>query len=812
MSDNKEIMKPIPVTVEETLKTSYLDYAMSVIVGRALPDVRDGLKPVHRRVLFAMHEMGVEYNKPYRKSARIVGDVIGKYHPHGDAAAYDTLVRMAQTFSLRYPLVDGQGNFGSIDGDSAAAMRYTEVRMQKITTELLADLDKNTVDFSPNYDASLEEPNVFPTRIPNLLINGSSGIAVGMATNIPPHNLTEVMDALILKINNPDTTEAEILGIVKGPDFPTGAMIMGRSEITKAYKTGRGSVKMRSRAEVESLKNGKEQIVITEIPYQVNKAVLIEKIAELVHEKKIVGISDLRDESDMNVRIVIELKKGEVADVILNQLYKFTQLESSFGINMVVLIGGRPKLTTLMEILDEFIAHRIVVVTRRTIFLLKKAEDRLHIIEGLRIAVENIDEVVAIIKSSADSQQAKDRLKERFELSEIQAQAIMEMRLSRLTGLEIDKLNAEYETLLKDIEYFKLILSNRPTLMGIIKDEFEEVKKTYGDKRMTEIADAAGEFEVLDLIPNDDMVVTITHGGYIKRTPLSNFSAQKRGGKGKSGAASRVDDFVEQILVTTNHSQLFFFTNKGRLHFLDVYKLPEMNRDTKGRHISNFIAVEGGDKIASILAVASKDENKSIFFGTRKGEIKRISISEFQSGRKGMLAMKLDDGDELVASLLTDENDKIFMASKQAKSIQFFAKDIKQRKRQAGGIRGMRLGTDDEVVSVEVITDQGDIMTVTANGYGKRTAISDYREQSRGGAGLKLCKVTPKTGPVVGAIQVQPTDDVMMITRSGKTIRFAVSDISVLNRDTQGVKLMDTSGDEIISAAVVRDDGEAEEA
>ncbi|MDR2884971.1 MAG: DNA gyrase subunit A [Deferribacteraceae bacterium] len=807
--ENNNMINPHQVvSVEDTLKKSYLDYAMSVIVGRALPDVRDGLKPVHRRVLFAMHEMGMEHNKPYRKSARIVGDVIGKYHPHGDQAAYDTLVRMAQEFSMRYPLVDGQGNFGSIDGDSAAAMRYTEVRMQKITAELLADLDKNTVDFSPNYDASLEEPTVFPTRIPNLLINGSSGIAVGMATNMPPHNLTEVMDALIMKVDDPNVSDEAIFSVVRGPDFPTRAMIMGRAEILRAYKTGRGSVKIRSRAEVEEMKGGREQIIVTELPYQTNKATLIEKIAELVHEKKIEGISDLRDESDENVRIVIELKRGEVADVILNQLYKFTAMESSFGINNVVLVNGRPKLVTLVEILDEFIAHRVVVVTRRTIFLLKKAEDRLHIIEGLRTAVANIDEVVAIVKASPDSNTAKEKLKERFALSEIQAQAIMEMRLSRLTGLEIDKLNAEYAQLLQDIDKLKLILSNRSTMMALIKDEFVEIKNQYGDERRTEIKEGVGEFEITDLIPNEEMLVTISHNGYIKRTSLGDFTAQKRGGKGKIGSASREDDFVERILVTTNHARLLFFTINGKVHFLNVYNLPEMNRDTKGRHISNFIALENGDKVASILAVADKDENKSIFFGTRRGEIKKIEISEFQSGRNGMLAMKMDDGDSLVASLLTSEDDKIFIATRQAKSIQFFARDIKSRKRQAGGVRGVRLGIDDEVVSVEVITDDGDIMTVTANGYGKRTAIADYREQSRGGSGLKLSKVTSKTGVIVGAMQVLATDELMLITKNGKTIRFAVSAISVLSRDTQGVRLMDTDGDEIISVAGIMDDGD----
>ncbi len=801
----------VPVTIENTLKVNYLDYAMSVIVGRALPDIRDGLKPVHRRVLYSMSELGLDFNKPYRKSAKVVGDVQGNYHPHGDSAIYDTLVRLAQTFSMRYPLVDGQGNFGSMDGDSAAAMRYTEVRMRRITNELLADLDKNTVDFTPNYDASTTEPSVFPTKIPNLIINGSSGIAVGMATNIPPHNLTEIMDALILKVNNPDATEEEILNIVRGPDFPTGAMIMGRAEILKALKTGRGSVKIRSKADIEELKSGREQIVITEIPYQVNKAAMIERIAELVHEKKITGISDLRDESDENVRVVIELKRGEVADVILNQLYKNTQLETSFGYNMVALVNGRPKIVNLMEILDEFINHRIVVVTRRTAFLLMKAEDRLHIIEGLKIAVENIDEVVAIIKSSADSQQAKEKLKARFGLSEIQAQSIMEMRLSRLTGLEISKLNAEYDALLKDIEYYRLILSDHTVMMGIIKEEFIEIKTQYGDARKTEIADDTGEFAITDLIPNDEMVVTITHNGYIKRTPLTSFSAQRRGGKGKSGATSRQDDFVEQILVCTNHDHILFFTRSGKVHFLNVYNIPEMLRDAKGRHITNFLTLTADEKIASILTMDESDFTKSIFFATKRGEIKRMSVQEFKSTRNGMLALKLDEGDELVSTLVTSDDDKIFMASKMAKCIQFFAKDIKQRKRQAGGLRGMKLSDDDEVVSVEVITDDGgDLLTVTENGYGKRTAIEDYREQGRGGSGLRLSRINAKTGPVVGVLQVKNTEDVMMITKNGKTIRFAVSDISLLGRDTQGVKLMDTGSDEIMSVAVIKDEEEGE--
>ncbi|MDR2401611.1 MAG: DNA gyrase subunit A [Deferribacteraceae bacterium] len=805
MGDQQQILN---TSVEEVMKTSYLDYSMSVIVGRALPDVRDGLKPVQRRVLFAMEEEGLQYGKARRKSSNVCGVVMGRYHPHGDSSIYEALVRMAQSFSLRYPLVDGQGNFGSIDGDDAAAMRYTEARLQKITGELLADLDKNTVDYLPNYDSSREEPSVLPAKFPNLLVNGSGGIAVGMATNIPPHNLTELMNALIYMIDNPEASQGDIFSIVKGPDFPTRASILGTAGILNAYKTGKGSIRIRSKAFVEEPKGGKQQIVITEIPYQVNKAALIEKIAELVRDKKINGISDLRDESTEDVRIVIELKRGETAEVILNQLYKNTQLETTFGINMVALLRGRPKTVSLYEILDEFINHRVLVVIRRTNYLLKKAEDRAHIIEGLIIAVENIDEVVRIIKTSADVSEAKIRLRERFSLSEPQAQAIMDMRLSRLTGLEIDKLQNEYAQLMKDIAYYKSILENRSELMKLIKSEFEEVRDKFGDDRLTQIIDApADELTDIDLISNDDMVVTITHNGYIKRTPLSNFTAQKRGGKGKSGAASKVDDFVEQILVTTNHSRLLCFTASGRVHFLNVFNLPEMNRDTKGRHISNFIALESSDRIAATLTTESKDESKAIFFVTRKGVIKRIGVSEFRSARNGMLVLKLSEDDRLVETLLTSDNDRIFIATSFAKCIQFYSKDTRESRRKSGGVRGIRLAEGDEVVSVDVIReDCGDIMTITAAGYGKRTEAEEYREQSRGGAGLKLCKITKKTGHVAGVLQVLPTDDVMLITKNGKTIRFAVSDISVLGRDTQGVRLMDTAGDEIISVAVIKDE------
>ena len=805
--DNIDINKNIEnISIEETLKNSYLDYAMSVIAGRALPDARDGLKPVHRRVLYTMNEMGVQYNKPNKKSARIVGDTMGKLHPHGDSAIYDTLVRLAQDFSMRYPLVIGQGNFGSIDGDSAAASRYTEARMARISDELMADINCDTVDFVPNYDGSLTEPTVFPTKIPNLLINGISGIAVGMATNIPPHNLTEVMDALLYMINADDYNREQLFNIIKGPDFPSAGIIMGRGDIINAYKTGRASIKIRARAEiVEAKKGGREQIVITEIPYQVNKAALVEKIAELVNEKRIPGITDIRDVSNMHgIKIIIDVKKGESAEVILNRLYKFTALESSFGINMVALVGGRPRVMTLEDILNEFIDHRIEVVTRRTRYLLRKAEERLHIVEGLRIAVNNIDEVVAIIKASKDTPSAKSALRQRFGLSDVQAQAILDMRLAKLTGLEIDKLNEEYESLLKDIEYYNSILNSRSVLMGVIREEFEDIKNRFGDERRTEISDEVDDFNYEDLIPNDDTVVTITHNGYIKRTLLSSFAAQKRGGKGKTGAtAAKADDFVEKLMVTTNHTQLFVFTNRGKVHFLKVYQIPEQGRDSKGRHISNLLTLDNDERIASILTVPEKDDTMSILFGTKMGVVKRVMISEFKSGRSGITALKLREGDEIVASLLTTEQDSVFIATKKGKTIQFSASDVRPMGRVATGVKGITLEKKDEVVSLEVIKTSSQILTVTALGYGKCTPIEEYRVQARGGKGLKLMKVTGKTGMIVGAKQVTVDNDVMLVTKNGKTIRISVGEISVLKRDTQGVRLMNTSGEEIVSFSVV---------
>lgn len=802
------------VSIEDTLKNSYLDYAMSVIAGRALPDVRDGLKPVHRRVLFTMNEMGVQYNKPNKKSARIVGDTMGKLHPHGDIAIYDALVRLAQDFSMRYPLVIGQGNFGSIDGDSAAASRYTEARMARISDELMADIDCNTVDFMPNYDGSMTEPTVFPTKIPNLLINGISGIAVGMATNIPPHNLTEVMDGLLYMIDEENYTEEGLFNIIKGPDFPTSGIIMGKGDIINAYKTGRASIRIRARAEIVEVKGGKEQIVITEIPYQVNKSVLVEKIAELVNEKKIPGITDIRDVSSMKgIKILIDVKKGESAEVILNRLYKFTALESSFGFNMVALVGGRPQLLTLENILTEFLNHRIEVVTRRTRYKLMKAEERMHIVEGLRIAVQNIDEVVKIIKESKDTPTAKKALMDRFDLSEVQSQAILDMRLAKITGLEIDKLNEEYEQLKKDIEYYNSILNSKSKLMSVIREEIVDIKTRYGDERKTEIADTIDDIDYEDLIPNDEMVVTITHNGYIKRTLLNNFTAQKRGGKGKIGAANKSEDFVEEIIYTTNKSHLFIFTTKGKVHFLKVYQIPEQSRDSKGRHISNLLNLDENEKIASFLTLPEKDETKSIFFATKFGVVKRVKTIEFKSGRSGIIALNLKDNDEIVTTLLTGDNDKVFLATRDGKTIQFSVEDVRPMGRTATGVRGIMLERDDVVVSAEVVEEDSPLLAVTSLGYGKGTDKDEYRLQSRGGKGLKLMKLTSKTGLVVGVRQIhQDEDDIMLITKNGKTIRIAASEVSVIGRNTQGTRLMNTSGDEIISFTVVpKDDSDNEE-
>ncbi|PLX68105.1 MAG: DNA gyrase subunit A [Denitrovibrio sp.] len=805
MSEN--ISKIVDISIEDSVQNSYLDYAMSVIVGRALPDVRDGLKPVHRRVLFSMSEMGVHYNKSYKKSARIVGDVIGKYHPHGDSAVYDTLVRMAQDFSLRYPLIDGQGNFGSVDGDSAAAMRYTEIKLAKIADDLLTDLDKDTVDYAENYDGSMMEPVVLPTRIPALLVNGTSGIAVGMATNIPPHNITEIITALKFMIDNPGYTAEDIIGsIVKGPDFPTSGIIMGSKATMEAYKTGRGSITIRAKILFEETKTGKPVIVVREIPYLVNKANMIEKIAELVRDKKVTGITDLRDESDKDgIRVVIELKKGENADVVLNRLYKFTQLQTSFGFNMVAIVDGKPQTLSLLQILEEFIKHRVTVVTRRTQFLLRKAEARLHILEGLIKAVENIDEVIKTIKASKDTASAKINLCDKFGFSEIQAQSILELRLQKLTGLEIEKLRDEYESTLKDIEFYKSILGNRSVMMGIINDELQEILDKYGDERRTEIAPGLQEFEDEDLIPNTEKVVTMTHQGYIKSTLLSSYVAQKRGGKGKTGAGSKEEDFVERIIVTTNHTRLMFFTNTGKVHYLKVYTLPEAMRDAKGRHISNLLTLEPNEFVESVLAMPAEIQDKYLFFATKDGVIKKTSLDDFRSGRSGIVAIKLREGDEIVTADITTDEDTVILSSRLGKTIQFSSTDARPMGRSTSGVRGINLEMRDELVSMEVLTGAPHILAVTAGGFGKRTPVGEYRLQTRGGKGIKLCRISPKTGYVCGSKQVTENDDVMIITRSGKTIRIEASGISTMGRDTMGVKLMDIGDDEIIAFAVIKE-------
>lgn len=791
------------VNIEDEMRGAYLDYAMSVIVGRALPDVRDGLKPVHRRVLYAMYDMSNTYNKPYKKSARVVGDVIGKYHPHGDVAVYDTIVRMAQDFSLRYPLVDGQGNFGSIDGDNAAAMRYTEIRMEKITDELLADLDKETVDLGPNYDDSLTEPLVLPTRIPNLLVNGSAGIAVGMATSIPPHNLTEVVEATIALIDQPSLTTDDLVEFVKGPDFPTAGLMFGGSSIKEAYRTGRGSVTVRAKTEIETFKGDRERIVVSELPYQVNKAKLIEKIADLVRDKKLEGISDLRDESSrQGMRMVIEIKKGENANVILNRLYKLTQMQENFSLNMLAIHQGQPKTFNLRDMIWAFIEHRKDVVIRRTIFDLKKAEARAHILEGLKKAVENIDEVITLIKAARSPDEAKDGLMIKFSFSELQAQAILEMRLQRLTGLEREKIVDEYNEILKLITYLKELLGNEAMIFKVIKDELIEVKEKFGDKRRTEIVyNASSDFEVEDLIADEETLVSITHTGYIKRTDPSQFKSQGRGGRGIKGVATGDEDFVTAIYHTNTLSYLLCFTDKGRMYWLKVYKVPEATRAAKGKAIVNLLALQPGEKIKAILPVKEFKENEFIIMVTRGGIIKKTSLSEFSNVRQaGIIAISTDDGDELISAKLTEGMNDVFLCSKDGMSIRFQEEDVRPMGRTARGVIGMSLDDGDKVVAMEVLARGADskfeVLTVTESGYGKRTPVTEYRTQSRGGKGIITMKTTDKNGAVMGTRQVFPKDDIMLVSNKGQMIRIKVGQISEQGRNTQGVRLMTLSSSE----------------
>lgn len=827
MSDTA--LQDITVNIEEEMKRSYMDYAMSVIIGRALPDVRDGLKPVHRRCLYAMHDMGNDWNKPYKKSARVVGDVIGKYHPHGDMAVYDTIVRMAQDFSLRYLLVDGQGNFGSVDGDRPAAMRYTEIRMKQLTHELLADLEKETVDFTPNYDESLGEPSVLPAKFPNLLINGSTGIAVGMATNIPPHNLTEVIDAIILMIDNPQTSFTELMSLIPGPDFPTGGTIYGRQGIIDAYSTGRGVIQIRAKAHVEtSKKHDRESIVVTEIPYQVNKARLLTSIAELVKEKKVEGISDLRDESDRDgMRVVIDLKKDENAEILLNQLYKHTQLQTSFGINMLAIVHNRPKLLTLAEMITCFIEHRREVVIRRTLFELKKAEARAHILIGLKIALDWLDAVIELIRASKTPPEAKQGLingafadaeylkrlnlpapagyENGVQLTEIQAQAILEMRLQRLTGLERDKIIQEYEDILRLISRLKEILASDSEIMALIKAELLEIKERFGDKRRSEIVDRTAEISLEDTIEDAEMVVTISHSGYIKRSAADLYRAQRRGGKGKTGMKTRDEDFVEQLFIASTKDYLLFFTDMGRVYRIKVYEIPEGNRTTKGKAVVNLVNVQDGEKVTTILPVKDLNcEDNYLFMATRNGVVKKTPLVEYLNIRtNGINAVNLDEGDKLIAVALTDGSKDVFLASRCGKAIRFSEEAIRSMGRVTRGVRGMNLDDNDAVIGMEIIDPQvnsSTIFTVTENGFGKRTDLDEYRGQNRGGKGLITIKTSERNGMVVGVMQVSDDNELMVITDQGKILRVAVSNFSVIGRNTQGVRLMVTEENEKIVA------------
>ena len=798
--------KIIERDIDKEMRTAYIDYAMSVIVSRALPDARDGLKPVHRRILYAMHEDGITSDKPYRKCANTVGSVLGRYHPHGDSSVYDAMVRLAQDFTMRYPLVDGHGNFGSVDGDSPAAMRYTEARMSKIAESMLTDIEKNTVDFMPNYDDRLQEPTVLPTRIPTLLINGSSGIAVGMATNIPPHNLTEVINGIVRVIEKPETTDDELMQIIKGPDFPTGAMIMGREGIRQAYTTGRGKIIVRGESEIEEMSGNKQRIVISSLPYQVNKAKLIENIANLVKEKKIEGISEIRDESDRKdrVRVVIELKREARPQVILNQLYKHTQLQDSFGIIMLALVNGQPKVLKLRECLDVFIDHRKEVIVRRTKFELAKAEARAHILEGLRIAIDNIDEVINIIRSSYDD--AKERLMKRFGLSDIQAQAILDMQLKRLSGLQREKIEEEYNELMKLIAYYKEVLSNERLVYDIIEKELLEIKEKYGDERLTKITAAEGEFDVEDLIKEEQVVVALTHFGYIKRMPVDTYRSQRRGGKGITGISTREDDFVKEIFTASTHDTILFFTNKGKMYRLRGFEIPEAGRTARGTAIVNLLNLDAGEKVSAIIPIQNYADGKYILMSTKNGLIKKTPLKEYDSNRTtGLIGITLKEDDELIDVRLTDGQDNVVLVTKKGLCITFDEKDVRPVGRTAQGVIGIRLDAEDIVIGMEPIISgaKSTLLAITENGFGKRTETDEYRVQNRGGRGVITYKITPKTGDLVGIRVVNGTEDVMLITDTGTIIRMNVDEISVLGRATQGVTLMRTNEGKVVSIETV---------
>ncbi len=799
----------VTINIEDEMRQSYLDYAMSVIVGRALPDVRDGLKPVHRRVLYAMDEMGLAHNRPYKKAARLVGDVMGKYHPHGDAAIYDTIVRMAQDFSMRYPLVDGQGNFGSVDGDPAAAMRYTEVRMAAIDQFMLADLDKETVDFAPNYDETMDEPLVLPTRIPNLLVNGSSGIAVGMATNIPPHNMVEVVDALLILLDKPGASIDDLMACIQGPDFPTAAFIHGRRGIIEAYRTGRGRIQLRGRAFTEELeKDGRERIVITEIPYQVNKARLVESIADLVREKRITGISEIRDESDRDgTRVVLELRRDEAAQLILNQLYKHTQMQTTFGIILLALVNNQPRVLNLAQMLRHFLDHRQEVVVRRTRYEHRQALERAHLLEGLKVAIENIDEVIALIRGADSPATASTELQNSFDLTEIQARAILDMRLQRLTALERDKILEELRQLQERIKELEAILDSEAKVRKIIKEELLEVKKKYADKRLTEIIDETEEIGFEDLIKEEEMVVSVTQTGYIKRTPLTLYRSQRRGGKGVMGMETKKEDFVEHLFVASTHHYIMFFTNMGKVQRLKVHQLPQTSRAARGKAIVNLLKLERGETVAAMITVRDFNEDRYVITATRKGILKKTHLSAYANMRTGgIIAITLDKGDELISVRLSDGEQQIFLATRGGLALRCNEKQVRSMGRTARGVTGIRLGDKDSIVSMEILGPDVSILTVTEKGYGKRTRVKEYRVQRRGGKGIINVKVRSKNGPAVGVRQVKEDEGILIVTKEGKMLRTQVSGVRAKGRDTMGVKIMNMDeGDHVVSVARLED-------
>ncbi len=809
--ENNQYDRILDREIKDEMETSYIDYAMSVIVGRALPDVRDGLKPVHRRILYSMSEQGLTPDKGYRKSATVVGDVLGKYHPHGDSAVYEAMVKMAQKFSMRNPLVDGQGNYGSIDGDSAAAMRYTEARMTKLALELLKDLEKDTVDFMPNFDERLKEPTVLPSKYPNLLVNGSNGIAVGMATSIPPHNLGEVIDAVVEMIDNEDATVEDLMKHVKGPDFPTGATIYGKYFMNEAYRTGRGKVTQRAKAEIEELSNGKSQIVITEIPYQVNKAKLVEKIAELVKEKKVDGITDLRDESNRKgIRIVIETRKDTNPHILLNHLYKYSQLQQVFSIIMLAIVNGEPKVLNLQQILKHYLNHQEEVLIRRTKFDLNKALNRAHIIEGLLIAIDNIDEVIAIIRSAYED--AQEKLVERFKLTEIQAQAILDMRLRRLQGLEKEKLEEEYKILSQKIEYFKTILADRDVMLGIIKTEILEIKEKYSDARRTEILEQEDEIEDIDMIEDEEVTITLTHFGYVKRMPIDTYKSQKRGGKGIASMTTRDEDFVEKMMVTSNHAKIIFLTNMGRMYRIPAYKIPQSSRTAKGTNIINLIPIEKDEKINSILAIKDSADTENIVMCTKNGIIKKTELSQFRkSQRNGLIAITLKEDDELISAQITDGEQNIIVTTKEGKAIAFEESQVRQTGRNTMGVKVMDISETDEIIAMELLEEDKCMLVITENGYGKKTSAQEYKIQARGGKGVKTYNISEQTGLISGAKLVADDDQIMIINSDGTLIRMEVSQIPQLNRVTKGVRLMKTVDSKIVSFEKIEASEDAED-